>query len=334
MLRRLVLFVLLASVSLVVGAGCGGSDDSAADGDDTARIAYFAPLVNGYIQAEYKGMQEGAEAEGGTMQLFDAKLDSNTQISQIEDAAASGNFDAFVIEPVDSTGVVRAVEAANEADIPVIALFTPIGPDLLKFEPQVEGIVSVVGQPIDDNGGLLGDLTVEACEGKDPCEVLLMPGLLQLPDEKLRLDAANAVIAQHPNIKVVATQQADYLAEKGLSVTQNVLQANPGLDVVTALGDQMTRGAEIAVKNAGKQGEIALIGNGGGTYAIKAIRDGRWLGAPVAVPYTYGIRTGELAVQAARGEEVPASVVTADLSPIGPVAKQDSIGDFQGEYSD
>src|SRR5687767_1699042 len=148
MLRRPTLFVLLASVSLLVAAGCGGSDDSAGDGD--ARIAYFAPLVNGYIQAEYKGMQEGAQAEGGTMQIFDAKLDSNTQITQIEDAAASGNFDAFVIEPVDSTGVVRAVSAANEADIPVIALFTPIGPDLLKFEPQVEGIVSVIGQPIDD----------------------------------------------------------------------------------------------------------------------------------------------------------------------------------------
>lgn len=332
--RRFQLFVLLASVSLGLGAGCGGSDDSASDGDDPARVAYFAPLVNGYIQAEFQGIQEGAEAEGGSAQIFDAKLDSNTQITQIEDAAASGNFDAFVIEPVDSTGVVRAVNAANEAGIPVIALFTPIGPDLLKFEPQVEGIVSVIGQPINENGALLGDLTVEACEGKDPCEVALLPGLLQLPDEKLRLDALNAVLAEHPNIKVVATQQADYLAEKGLSVTQNILQANPGLDVVTTLGDQMTRGAEIAVKNAGKEGEIALIGNGGGQFAMKAIREGRWLGAPVQVPHTYGIRTGEIAVQAARGEDVPESVVTSDLSPIGPVAKQDNVGDFQGEYAD
>lgn len=334
MVRRLVLFVLLASATVGLGAGCGGSDDSAADANESVRVAYFAPLVNGYIQAEFKGIQEGVEAEGGTAQIFDAKLDSNTQITQIEDAAASGNWDTFIIEPVDSTGVVRAVNAANDADIPVIALFTPIGPDLLKFEPQVDGIVSVIGQPIDDNGRLLGELTVEACGGKDPCEVALLPGLLQLPDEKLRLEAANEVIAENPNIKVVATQQADYLAEKGLSVTQNILQANPGLDVVTALGDQMTRGAELAVKNAGKQGEVALIGNGGGQYAIKAIREGRWFGAPVAVPYTYGIRTGEVAVQAARGEDVPKSVLTADLSPIGPVAKQDNVGDFQGEYAD
>lgn len=330
--RRFLLFVLLASVSLGLGAGCGGSDDSASD--DPARVAYFAPLVNGYIQAEFQGIQEGAEAEGGSAQIFDAKLDSNTQITQIEDAAASGNFDAFIIEPVDSTGVVRAVDAANEAGIPVIALFTPIGPDLLKFEPQVEGIVSVIGQPINENGALLGELTVEACEGKDPCEVALLPGLLQLPDEKLRLDALNEVIAEHPNIRVVATQQADYLAEKGLSVTQNILQANPGLDVVTTLGDQMTRGAEIAVRNAGKEGEIALIGNGGGQFAITAIREGRWLGAPVAVPHTYGIRAGEIAVQAARGEDVPEAVVTSDLSPIGPVARQDNIGDFEGEYAD
>lgn len=332
MLRRRVPFVLLALGSLLITTGCGGSGSSASD--QPARIAFFAPLVNGYIQAEYKGMQEGAEAEGGTVRIFDAKLDSNTQISQIEDAAASGNFDAFVIEPVDSTGVVRAVEAAHDAGIPVIALFTPIGPDLLKFEPQVEGIVSVIGQPIDQNGRDLGELTVEACEGKDPCEVAVLPGLLQLPDEKLRLDALNGVIAQHPNIEVVATQQADYLAEKGLSVTQNILQAHPGLDVVTTFGDQMTRGAEIAVRNAGKEGQVVLIGNGGGQFAIEAIREGRWLGAPVAVPHTYGVRTGELAVRAARGEDVPSSVITSDLSPIGPVARRDNLGDFQGEYAD
>ena len=77
------------------------------------------------------------------------------------------------------------------------------------------------------------------------------------------------------SIKVVAEQEAQFAADPAVQAMQNILQAQSDIDVVTTDGDQMTFGAEQAIKSAGRKG-IALTGNGGGKLGLTAIRAGRW----------------------------------------------------------
>ena len=54
-------------------------------------------------------------------------------------------------------------------------------------------------------------------------------------------------------LSVVAKQSADFDRTKGLTVSENMLQANPDIQAIFAQNDEMALGAIEASKSAGKQ---------------------------------------------------------------------------------
>jgi ribose transport system substrate-binding protein len=302
---------LAVTVCVLLISACGSSDDTGSGsksggGEKAPKVAMFSALLNSVGQSEKDGIEQAIGKAGGTVRSFDAKFDLATQTSQIQDAITSGKYNVFVIEPVSTTGLNAPVAAAKAAGIPVIAIVSPIGPDLTKVEPQVDGVVSQVVYPSDKVGESVGELAVTGCEGKDPCEVAILAGSLKLPDDRLRVDSAENVMKQHPNIKVVATQDANYDTDEALKVTQNILQAHPDLDVVASIADQMTKGSELAGDKAGK--DLGLIGAGGSRTAVEKIKSGDWLGTVAFQSKTLGVKAGEQALNAVQGKPVTPGV--------------------------
>jgi ribose transport system substrate-binding protein len=72
-------------------------------------------------------------------------------------------------------------------------------------------------------------------------------------------------------ITVVASQTANFEREQGFTVFQNMLEANPDLDLLFAASDLMALGAIEAIAAAGKTGKVRVIGFGG-----SAMRRPRW----------------------------------------------------------
>src|SRR5262249_37594220 len=140
----------------------------------------------------------------------------------------------------------------------------------------------------------LGRGVVQACQGKNPCKVLWLPGLPTLPLEVARQAGLYSIIKPHSNIKVVATATGDYLAAPALTATSNVLRAHPDLTVVVSSGDQMIAGAYQAEKLAGVAGKVANIGNGCTFEAKQLILSGQEMACSVYLPRT----EGRIAVQA------------------------------------
>ena len=92
---------------------------------------------------------------------------------------------------------------------------------------QIPGLVAQIGIGFFQNGKVLGRLTVRACGRRNPCNVVWLPGLPELPLEKARTDGLYSIIKKRRNIKVVAVQAGGYLAAPALTATQNILQAHP-----------------------------------------------------------------------------------------------------------
>ena len=112
---------------------------------DELKIAYFAASSqNGFNQATYAGIEEKAKELGVETTIYDGKFDAAHQYSQIEDVLASGNIDGFIVAPNDSVGIAGAVEQVVAAGKPIATVLFPIGPDLNKLEPQVEGPTATV----------------------------------------------------------------------------------------------------------------------------------------------------------------------------------------------
>jgi len=116
-------------------------------------------------------------------------------------------------------------------------------------------------------------------------------------------------IAAHPGLRIVASQTANAERERGYTVAQNILQAQPSLDALFGANDQMALGALEAADAARRLGRVRVVGFDASADAIKNIRAGRMLGSVAQFPDEMG-RLGVLhAVQLARGGESPPAVI-------------------------
>ena len=311
----LVVATIVAALALVA-AGCGGNgEEQAGDGQETEAPAgqgeqiraavFLASAANTYWQAALEGVREAADEAGGVdIQVFDAKFDTNLQKNQLRDALVSQQFDVWFIGPNDGSALVPEIEEAIGQDIKVGCTLVPCGRDIRATEVQIDGVVAEASIPFYENGRHLGELTVQACEGKDPCKVVWLPGLPSLPLEQARTDGLRSVVDEEASIEIVSTQGGGYLAEPALEATQDILQANPDTSVIVSSGDQMIVGAEQAVRAAGKEGDVALIGNGATVDGVQAIKEGRWFASAAYLPRTEARMVAELLFQAARGEDI------------------------------
>jgi ribose transport system substrate-binding protein len=334
--KALLLLVALA-LALGVLAGCGDDDDDApppapaeGEGQEVTNIAFFGfAAANSFAQATWAGIQEVAEREGVQARFYDPNFDAQTQVRQIQDAIASGRYQALIVQANDGNAVVPAVQEAIAEGITVVGEFTPIGTAYDTIEPQVDGLI-FVGEPPTENGETLGDMAVEACEDRDPCRIVYLEGFRALPLDNARTQAFVDRIAQENNAQVIARVEGGYTRESGLAAAQDVLQAQQQIDVMVG-SSQAIAGAEQAINDAGREG-IQLIGNGGSEQAVTAVREERWFGAYIIAERDAGARAAELAIQAARGEDVPTSFDTRELQE--PRGTRDNLGDYEGQYRD
>jgi ribose transport system substrate-binding protein len=338
----------LAALTLAGGAlsACGSDDDSGstatsastaaaattdAGGKDVKKIAFFGFAgANSFAQATLAGIKDQAAKEGVDVQFFDPNFDAAKQVSQIQNATASGDFDAFVVQANDGNSVIPAIREAIDDDIAVVAEFTPVGSDYASLKPPVDGL-TFVGEPPVDNGTALGEMAVDACADQDPCQVAYLEGNPQLPLDNARTEAVKAALGKAANVKLVASVVGGYTQADGLKAGQNVLQAHPDVNVIVG-SSQAIEGVQQAVDDAGKAGKVALIGNGGSKQAVAAVKNGDWFAAYVIPERQAGAKAAELAIAKARGEDVPDSFDTRQLHE--PRGTKESLADFEGDYSD
>lgn len=361
MFKRTVVHFLLFSILVLVLAACGGattaqeppvqepavqeSAEPVAATEPPAemkpvRIALFHTVLgNTYTKAVSDGVAETAERLGATVDVFgaDPAFDAVAQSRQIQDAIVSNKYDVFIIYACDGNAVATDVEDAIAAGIKVVAIDVVIGPDARTYEPYGD-IVAYVGRTGIDHGTYLGQMIVRACDTvtTKPCKVGYLNGVQALTIDQDRVEAITKVLADYPDIEIVSNQEAFYLQDKGYEVAQNMLQANPDINVFATSGDQMMLGAEQAVKDAGLTGKILLLGNGTNQQGYDAIKEGRFFAGYADIPYTMGQIGAEIAIKAVRGEDVPTSVKNDDqrppLPPDGPIITKDNVDQFKPQW--
>ena len=296
------------------------------------RIAFFGfAKANSFAMATFTGVEQYAKAHNATAQFFDPNFDAQTQVRQIQDAITSKRFDVFIIQANDGNAVQLPVQAALAADIPVVAVFTPIGPRFDTAEPQLPGVISLVDVPT-DNGSKLGNLGIKACAATKtkPCRVAYLEGMKALPLDNARTKAVKDTLkAAGPDIQLIADVEGGYTQQSGRTAMQDILQAHPDVNVVIG-STQAIAGAEAVA--AGKS--IAFVGNGASHQAVNAVKQGRWFGLYYVPPTSMGSKAAALGLDKARGVSVPTTVAVTDLMPHGGEATIESLQELAGEYDE
>lgn len=330
-MRRSSIAISVTAV-LALGLSACGSDESDSSGDsDTLQVAFFHPVgANAVTAAQQEGMKALEGELNAKVTVFDAEFDQNKQLGQMKDAIATGRYDAFVVMPVNGAALVEPTKEAIEAGITVVADWNNIGPDIDSIDIQVEGLAAVVASKLSDQGTLVAEKVVEACEGIDPCEAVYMPGNFKQASEAVRMEALEGILDQHDNIKLKMSAEGGYSAETSLKAASDVIRAIPGLDVFATPDDVMVGGIIQALEDADKLDEVKTISVGASKAAVQQVRDGKLWATMVTMPRSEGATSFETAVRAARGEKVE-NIDSRTLSPIGDWATQESLSTPEGE---
>ncbi|MFZ0216976.1 MAG: sugar ABC transporter substrate-binding protein [Candidatus Dormiibacterota bacterium] len=321
-----------------VAAGCGSSSSSSSASGSGGKkkvtgVAFFGfAAANSFAQATWSGIQSVTKPANINAKFFDPNFSPQTQVSQIEDAITAGGYQVFVIQANDGNSVVPAVERAIKKGITVVGEFTPIGSNYASITPPVPGLIFVGEAPV-ANGHSLGRLAIEACGSVNPCQVAYLQGDTALPLDVARTKAVLETLKTAPNVKLVADPQGGYTQADGLKAAQDVLSANPNVNVIMG-SSQAIEGAELAVKKAGKLGKIKLIGNGGSCQAVKGVLDGNWFASYIIAERSSGAKAAQLGISAAEGQSVPHSFNTEQLqNPLGTKSVIEKSG-FKAQYCD
>jgi len=268
-------FAELGESTAIVGDGSIGLSVS------TQNNPFFVTLV--------EGAQKAADSLGVKMTVADAGDDAAKQTSDIEDLVASG-ISVLIVNPVDSDAVTGAVEAAKAKGVKVIAVDRAVNgteidcqiasDNVLGAELATQYIVDTLGE-----GAVVAEL--EGVTGASAA-IDRSQGFHNIADEKLQ---------------VVASQTANFARAEGMSVMENMLQANPDIQAVFAANDEMALGAMEAISGAGKN--IMVVGFDATDDAIASIKAGQMAGTIAQQPDLIGATAVEYAVKLIGGESIP-----------------------------
>ena len=266
------------------GAAAAKVDGSVGLAVSTQNNPFFVTLV--------EGAKAAADKLGVELQVTDAGDDAAKQTTDIETLVASG-ISVLIVNPVDSDAVAGAVQSAIAAGVKVISVDRAVNGvevDCQIASDNVAGAAMATQFIVDT----LGEGTVVAeLQGITGASAAIdrSAGFHQVADTKL---------------DVVASQTANFDRAQGMSVMENMLQGNGGIQAVFAANDEMALGALEAISGAGK--EILVVGFDATDDAVAAVKAGRMGGTIAQQPALLGATAVENALKLMKGETVEKSI--------------------------
>lgn len=253
-------------------AAAGTAGGAAAGGKPVVGLA-LSTQNNPFFVELKDGAQKAADAAGVQLVVVDAQDDPARQISSVEDLIQK-HVSVILLNPTDSSALAGAVQSAQRANIPVVTL-----------DRGVDG-AEVASHIASDNiagGKMAADFLAKQLGGKG--NIIELQGVAGTSAARERGKGFDDEIAT-TGMKVVAQQPANFDRAQGLSVSENLLQANSDAQAIFAQNDEMALGAVQAL--AGKNKKVLVVGFDGTPDGKKAVQDGQMAATVAQQPEEIG----------------------------------------------
>lgn len=224
------------------------------------KIAYL-PISIGFDLAQAWGgvVKQQAAVYGMTFTSQDPNWNTDAMAQGLT-ALIADKPDVILTQNPDMQSLARLMKQANAEGIIVIQLN-------MAGAVQTDAVVApdFVGM-----GERIAQKVIEKC-GKDTQtshKVSIVQGVLTGGVSFYQVQGFNRVFSQHPEIKIVSSQAADWDASKARAITETVLQQHPDLCAVIDVWDGQGVGTGAAIKQAGLSDKVFFITSGGGAQSM------------------------------------------------------------------
>jgi rhamnose transport system substrate-binding protein len=252
-MKKLLPLLLAAAVLL---SGCGKSQD-AAETSGSGKKLTVALLPKSKGNAYFISVKDGAEKAAkdlGVELIFDGPTDTDpARQNEIVENWITLGVDVIAAACENKEGISTALRKAQKSGIKVITYDADALPDARTFfvnQATPEGIAHSL---MDEAARLTG------AQG----EFAIISASLTASNQRewqKHIEARQA--EKYPNMKLVAVRPCDDLKDKAQAEATALMGANPNLKLLMAICSPAVPGAAEAVKQAGKTGQVHVMGLG------------------------------------------------------------------------
>jgi ribose transport system substrate-binding protein len=259
--RRLaVAFAAAAALSFSVGARAADAKDvnvgvaiPAATHAFTAGIVFWANQAKKDLEAAHPGLKVTVKTASGAPE----------QANQLQDLVTATKINTLVIFPFESAALTKPVAQVKAKGIYVTVVDRGLT-DTSAQDAYVSGDNTAFGR-------IPAEYLVKALNGKG--NIVALRGIPTTIDNE-RMDAFNAVLKKHPDIKLLDAKHGNWNRDDAFKVMQDFLTRFKQIDAVWAADDDMAVGVLKAIEQAKRQDIKIVFGGAGMKSMVKTLMDG------------------------------------------------------------
>ena len=268
---------LLLTAAAFVTVAAMSANPAAAAGEIVCLITKTD--TNPFFVKMKEGARARAEELGMELQSYAGKIDgdSETQVAAIETCIASG-AKGILLTPSDSRAIVPTVQKARDAGILVIALDTPLEP--------IDAADSTFATDNFKAGKLIGEWAKSKLGG-DAANAKI--ALLDLNPSEVSVDYLRDQgfltgfgidvkdpkdIGDEDDARIVGNDVTNGNEEGGRTAMENLLQKDPGVNVVYTINEPAAAGAYEALKAVGREKDVLVVSVDGGCPGVQNVKEG------------------------------------------------------------
>ena len=299
-------FALPLTFALAFAIGCASDRTPRAD-----RLS-IAVIPKGTTHDFWKSIHAGAlraaeelSAQGTTVEVTwkgPLREDDREQQVQVVEGFLSQGVQGIVLAPLDSRALVRPVEEAGRAGIPVVIIDSGL---------ETEEIVSFVATDNRMGGALAADRLGETLGGSGRVLMLrYQEGSASTQDRESGF--LERIQSSYPGIEVISSDQyAGPTRETAKRASENLLNRyGAEIDGIFTPNESSTIGMLLALQDIGRAGTLPHVGFDASTMLIGALRDGHLEGLVLQNPVRMGYLGVMTVVQHVQGQTVEKRVDT------------------------
>lgn len=306
-LLSILLCIALAGTMLI---GCGSNEKSSKDGEDSKVVDESAEVSDDLVKElkamvpdkdygdftvgfcgmtlnnEYHIIVANAVAQSCKALGIKCEIQAGSEHASVEEQLTiienyiSQGVDGIILVPAASEGLISALQECKSAGIPVINLDTKLDDNTLKTlgeDIPFYGTDNYVG------GQMVGELVAKMYP--DGAKTAILRGVQGQTNDD---DRYNGFLDKAGKIELVAEQHANWETDKGYTAVQNIIQANPDLEVVYCENDLMGIGAYQAVDEAGLADKVKIFSYDGVTEGLQYVIDEKFVSTCAQQPIEMG----------------------------------------------
>ncbi|GAA1219911.1 substrate-binding domain-containing protein [Prauserella alba] len=240
------------------------------------------------------GAEDVAQQAGADVQVVNGDDDSQKQANAIDNLVAN-DFDAIIVDAVDTDGIRPAIRRADAAGVPVVAVDAVV---------DDKAVSTQVGTANAEGGQQLGEALLELSGGEGDVGIVgALNSTVQLQRQKGFTDRVT-----EGGMAIRHVVDGRNIQEQAQTVAENLLTGNPDLPYAYATGEPALIGLAAAVTSQQRSDDIDVVGWDLSAQAVDGLRAGWIKGVVQQNTFEFGYQSMNAAIDLVCGRDVPADI--------------------------